>query len=45
VKQVFLTGEADIPVIGSETIRLMEEHRTDALHAFIRSMTAPDPKI
>ncbi|MEX1299817.1 MAG: tryptophan synthase subunit alpha [Desulfotignum sp.] len=40
----FLTGKADIAVIGSETIRLVEEHGNDAVHAFIRSMTGPDPK-
>ncbi len=34
----FLTGKADIAVIGSQTLRILDEHGVDAVGDFIRSL-------
>jgi tryptophan synthase alpha chain len=36
----FLKGKADIAVVGSQTIRLMEEEGVGAVEEFIRGLTA-----
>ena len=36
----FLKGKADIAVVGSQTIRLMEEEGVEAVEEFIRGLTA-----
>ena len=36
----FLKGKADIAVVGSQTIRVLDEHGVDAVKAFVESLVA-----
>ena len=41
----FLTGKADIAVIGSQTIRVAEDHGVNSVREFIEGLTGQNPEL